>query len=346
MPHDSSFIGRQIGNYTLLAKVQSGSFGSVFRAQHTIFDDDPPVALKLLHMHLTSPQEREGFLQEAKLLRKLRHPFILPIIDAGIYEGQPYLSTEFATGGSLSERIRAQAERPFPLHESLQWISQMGQGLAYAHQHAVMHRDLKPANILFNSRGEALLADFGIAVVLETSSTRNIGELSGTPAYMAPEQYQGYVGPRSDQYALACIAYELLTGHRLFDLEAPSIAAFQYHHINVQPTAPHVYNAALPPECEFALLKALAKTRDQRYPDVATFLEALCSPLQDLPTVVPGGQQAHPSTQVSQMSARDYKQQGFEHFKNARYEEALEAYEEAIRLDPNFAEAYFAKGAC
>src|SRR5262249_35241059 len=126
MPHDRAFIGRQIGNYTLIAEVQSGSFGSVFRAQHAIFDDDPPVALKLLHMHLTSPQERESFLLEAKLLRKLQHPFILPIIDAGIYEGQPYLATEFATGGSLDERIRAQAGHPFPLHEAMQWILHMG----------------------------------------------------------------------------------------------------------------------------------------------------------------------------------------------------------------------------
>src|SRR5262249_35760883 len=154
--------------------------------------------------------------QEAQVLKKLNHPHILPIITAGVQENVAYIVTEYASGGSLRDRIKQQAGQPLPLAEVLSVLTQIGQALSYAHQQHVVHRDLKPANILFNAQGEALLADFGIATVLTTTETQQVDRV-GTPAYMAPEQFEGMVSTKSDQYALGCVAYELLTGRKPFD---------------------------------------------------------------------------------------------------------------------------------
>src|SRR5882762_4157024 len=183
-------LGKQIGNYRITAELASGSFGSVHIAKHLVFDDEPVVAVKLLHTHLGLEKERERFLQEARFLRKLKHPYILPLLDAGLYEGSLFFIVEYASNGSLRDRFRRQPSQALPVGETLVILSQIAQALEYAHSQNIVHRDLKPANILFNSRGEALLADFGIAVVLE--QTQRI-EVEGTPPYMAPEQFQGEV---------------------------------------------------------------------------------------------------------------------------------------------------------
>ena len=126
---------------------------------------------------------------------------ILPLLDAGVYEGFLFFIVEYASNGSLHDRLRRQPSQPLPIGETLVTLSQTAQALQYAHDQNIVHRDLKPANILFNARGEALLADFGIAVILE--HTKRV-EVEGTPPYMAPEQFQGEISKRSDQYALQC----------------------------------------------------------------------------------------------------------------------------------------------
>src|SRR5690242_14070721 len=103
MGTSSSYIGQLIGNYRIVAELASGAFGSVYQGEHTIFNDRPVVAIKLLHTHLSSQGERERFFQEARLLEMLKHPSILPIIDAGIHEGFPYLVVAYAPGGSLRD---------------------------------------------------------------------------------------------------------------------------------------------------------------------------------------------------------------------------------------------------
>ncbi len=243
MADESNLNGRQIGNYRIVAEINSGSYGSVYTGKHLIFEDDPIVAIKVLHAHLGSPLEREQFIREAQLLKKLKHPFILPILDAGIHNGFPYIITEYASRGSLRDRLNQQPNQPLPLEEALTTLSQIGQALYHAHKNNIAHRDLKPANILFNDKGEALLADFGIAAALTTTGTKVLGK-GGTPAYMAPEQFEGIVSMKSDQYVLGCIAYELLTGRKPFNVEQ-------------------------------AILTAMAKDRANRYADVHVFLTEL-----------------------------------------------------------------------
>lgn len=306
------FIGKQLGGYRITALLNSGSFGSVYLAHHLIFVNEPPVAMKVLHAPAISSEECEQFLHEARLLKRLIHPFILPLIDAGFQDGFGYIIMPYASSGSLRDRINQQAGRPFPLQEALTILNQVGQALQYAHQHQIVHRDIKPANILFNAQGEALLADFGIAALLESSGTQRL-DRSGTPTYMAPEQFEAIVSIKSDQYALGCIAYELVTGRKPFTVPSPSIEALWYQHAKVQPMSPSHYVPQIPSSVEHAILKALAKQRSDRHSDIAAFLSAL---------------QHQPMT----------------HLLHESYEEALTACEQALRHDPNNATLHIAKG--
>lgn len=277
MLNGTSFIGKQIGNYFIVAELASGSFGRVYKGRHIIFTDEPIVAIKLLHTHFASQPERDQFIQEARLLKKLKHPHILPIIEAGIHEGSLYLVVEYAPNGSLRDRLERQSALPMSLNESTTILSQIGQALHYAHQQNIVHRDLKPENILFNARGEALLADFGIATMLASAKTKQIG-IGGTPSYMAPEQFEGIASTKSDQYSLGCIAYELFTGRKPFAVPYPSIEAMWYQHAKVQPIAPRQYNTLVPIYMEQSILKAMSKERSDRYTDISAFIAALCSP--------------------------------------------------------------------
>ena len=318
-------LEKQIGNYRITAEIASGSFGSVYIAKHLVFDDEPPVAIKLLHTHLGSEKERERFLQEARFLRKLKHSHILPLLDAGLYEGFLFFIVEYAANGSLRDHLDQRPSQPLPIGEALIALSQIGQALQHAHNQNVVHRDLKPPNILFNAKGEAILADFGIAVVLE--QTKHVGK-AGTPLYMAPEQFRGEVSKKSDQYALGCIAYELLTGQRPFD--APDFIALWYKHAHEQPLPPTQLNPNLPGYMEQAILKAMAKLREDRYSDISAFIAALQKAPE--PTVIVG------------RSREDWLKEGNTFRNQKQYENAIDAYNQAIRPDPNYVLAHINKG--
>jgi serine/threonine protein kinase len=274
MEDRENYVGKNIGNYRIVAFIGSGGFGSVYQGEHAILRERI-VAIKILHTHLSSQEQRTNFLQEARLLGHLQHPHILQIFDAGIDTGLPYLVTEYAPHGSLRDLLNRNAHTILPVDVSLTILSQVGEALSYAHQQHIIHRDLKPENILFNANDGALLADFGIATTLSTSSVK-YSSVMGTPAYMAPEQFQGTLSQQGDQYALGCIAYELFTGHMPFS--APDFFAMGFKHLTDNPVAPTQLNPALPMYIEQAILKAMAKQRGDRYADVRTFLAALQGP--------------------------------------------------------------------
>ncbi len=201
-----------VGNYQVIRQLAVGAFGSVYLGRHNVLTNRF-VAIKMMQAApLDSLEKRESFLQEARFLEMLRHPYILPIVDVGIHKAIPYLVTEYAPNGSLRDLLQSQLQDLLPPERSLIILTQIGQALHHAHQQQIIHRDLKPEKIVFNAQGDALLTDFGIATMLATASIKNI-DTAGTPTYMAPEQFQGKVSKESDQYALGCIAYELFTGH-------------------------------------------------------------------------------------------------------------------------------------
>ncbi|MBE3561080.1 MAG: protein kinase [Ktedonobacteraceae bacterium] len=320
------YIGKRIGNYRIDALLNSGAFGRVYKGVH-LYLTHRVVAIKLLHAtHLASSEERENFLQEAQFLELLKHAHILPIYDVGIdEEGFPYLVAEFAAGGSLRERIKRQRPQFLPLDEVLRILSEIGQALQFVHEQNIVHRDLKPENILFTAKDEAMLADFGIAVFLETTQTR-YANVIGSPLYMAPEQFDGIASRRSDQYSLACIAYEMLAGRPPFVSNHPLTLGMK--HQNEPPAPPSQFNPDIPEHIETALLKALAKKRDERYPDINAFITALIS--------VPSG--------PLQRDQGQWLIEGQNLLHSRRYRQALVAFERALRYDPALVQAYEGKG--
>ncbi|HZT99309.1 MAG TPA: tetratricopeptide repeat protein, partial [Ktedonobacteraceae bacterium] len=349
--HD--YIGRKIYNYRIIEKLASGSFGSVYKAQHVILTDRI-VAIKLMHAANLQSQEGSsgGFLKEARLLEKLKHKHILPIIDIGVERDVPYLIAEYAVHGSLRDRLKRHSPRPLAIEEALTILTQIGQALQHAHTRNIIHRDLKPENILFNVREEAMLCDFGIATVLNTMSMKNV-DTSGTPAYMAPEQFESKISKECDQYALGCIAYELVTGHRPFT--APNVYAMWYQHANVVPTPPSHYNPQLPGYMEQAILKAMAKERRDRHEDILTFIAMLTTPASSpelstsenkatVPAIPTQAVRLLPQRDASRQSKLQWLHEGNGHYEAGRYHEAIAAYECAIQLDPRSSTAHNKKG--
>jgi serine/threonine protein kinase len=348
MANSAPLVGQQIGNYRIMAPVAAGAFGIVYQAKHQYLQDRV-VAIKVLHMHLSTAEEQQRFVREAQLLEKLQHRHILSILDVGIFNNLPYLITPYAGGGSLRQRVKRAGQIP-PWDVTLRLVTQIGQALYYAHQQQVVHRDLKPENILLSEKNEALLADFGIASVLASQSMKYT-EVTGTPAYMAPEQFRGMAGPQSDQYSLACIVYELVTGQPPF--QAPDFIAMGFKHASEPVPPPSRFIPTLPKAIEQAILKALSKERNDRYADVLAFLSVLqTTPSSNLyssssPTTI---------TEISQPQQQDDQVEPELHtveqwldeadrlWSLGRKEESLAACEEAVRLDPDNEEALLEKG--
>ncbi|WP_052889005.1 protein kinase domain-containing protein [Thermogemmatispora carboxidivorans] len=269
------YTGKQLGNYRIGEHLASGSFGEVYLAEHLLLPRR--AAIKFLSSaHGVSAKEQQAFLQEARLLEALRHPHILPLYDAGLAQDfPPYLIAAYAAGGSLRERLRQQPSG-LPVEAALQILEQVGQALEHAHSQAkpVIHRDLKPENILFDAVGNALLADFGIAVILDVAATQRLS-IAGTLPYMAPEQFEGRALPASDQYALGCLAYELLTGRQPLAGARGSWFSWALQHREQLPLPLSHFRSELPLYIELAVLKALMKEPGQRHTSVGAFLQAL-----------------------------------------------------------------------
>jgi len=351
----NSFVSRKIGSYHLVEEIGKGGFGNVYRAEHLILPNRI-VAIKLLHNLLfNSDQERDRFIQEALVLEALQHPYIIHLIDVKVDEDLLYLITDYAAGGSLRERLRRQSPQPLPVAEALSILSQIGQAVQYAHQKHVIHRDLKPENISFDAQGNVLLADFGIATILADTPVKNTEHPLGTPAYMAPEQFKGQNSEKSDQYALGCIAYELVTGSKPFNLPLDANWwAWADKHRTDYPTDPTKLNPHLPAHFKQVIQKAMDKEPDNRYPNISAFITVLSTPSSQIParitsqTVLPlpkapanaRGSVINPA----QKTTEQWLYEGEAHYKARQYEEALKIYDLVIRLNPKFAEAYYRKG--
>ncbi|TME65585.1 MAG: serine/threonine protein kinase [Chloroflexi bacterium] len=265
--------GKRIGNYHIGAEISSSPTSSIFLAEHSLRVQHSLV-IKLFHREQVSKQKRELFLQEVQLLKKIKHAHILPILDAGIFENVPYYVTPYATKGSLRNLLDSQSSQLLPIQESLAILRMVGQVLQYTHQMNILHGNLKPENILFSDTGDVLLTDFSVVSLQDTFDTEHDHNSSSFP-YMAPEQFLGRMNKESDQYALGCIAYELLTGQVPFI--ATDYAGFKEKHTAEQAIAPTQHNLLLPVTCEKVILKALQKKSDHRYPSMKDFVTALSS---------------------------------------------------------------------
>jgi serine/threonine protein kinase len=247
-----------------------GGMGDVFSARDTVLGRT--VALKLLAERYADSEEiKRRFRREALAAARLSNaPYTVTIFDVGDANGQPFIVMELLDGGSLEDRLRKGRPRT---DDVLRWLGQAAAALDAGHEAGVVHRDVKPGNLLLNARGEVRVADFGVASAVGLDSLTMTGTVLGTAGYLSPEQARGErATPASDRYALAIVAWQLLTGRRPFESE--SLTAEAAAHVNA-PIPSISEEGGLPPQLDRVFARALAKDPADRYPTAAEFVAAV-----------------------------------------------------------------------
>jgi WD40 repeat protein len=261
-------VGQQLGSYRLLRLIGHGGFAEVYLGQHVRLSTQQ-AALKILSTRLDA-EDISAFEREAAIIAGLVHPHIIRILDYDILDGLPFLVMDYAPNGSLRQRYRRGEQVPLPI--VIAYVQQITEGLQYAHDHKIIHRDIKPDNMLVGAHQEIVLSDFGIATIAHSTSSQSIHTAIGTIAYMAPEQIQEHPRPASDQYALAVMVYEWLTGERPFQGSFTEIAV---KHATLLPPSLRNKRPDIPQEVEQVILRALAKEPKNRFPNVQNFFTSL-----------------------------------------------------------------------
>jgi len=264
--------GATIGPYRIVEQTGRGGMATVYKAYQPALARY--VAVKVLPAFFAEEDGfRQRFQQEAIAVARLRHPNILVVFDYGEENGIPYLVGDYIDGGTLAEQVGT----PLPLDYSMGILAPIASALDYAHTRGILHRDVKPSNVLLQRDGTPILADFGLAKMMGSlSRLTGTGVAMGTPEYMAPEQAAGEaVDAGADNYALAVVAYELLTGRVPFSADTP--LAVLLAHLHKPLPLPRTVNPALPAAVEDVLLKGLAKNPAERYPTASAFILALSS---------------------------------------------------------------------
>jgi serine/threonine-protein kinase len=265
---------QRIGRYEILGELGRGAMGVVYRAQDPVIGRT--VAIKTIRLsEIPDPDElqqlRERLFREARSAGILSHPHIVTIYDIGEEGETAYIAMEFINGSTL-ERVMS-SKGTIDRDGFLTVLHQTASALDYAHSKGIIHRDIKPANIMINEAGAAKIADFGVAKILSQQVTR-ADMVLGTPSYMSPEQIEAKsIDGRSDQFGLAVITYQLLTGEKPFTGETLPTLLFKI--VREDPRPLHQINASLGPDVNQVLSRALAKNRDARFPQCQEFVEAL-----------------------------------------------------------------------
>jgi serine/threonine protein kinase len=272
----------QIGRYRILDELGRGATGVVYRAQ------DPAIGriiaiktIRLSDFTDTSERERlrERLFREAQSAGMLSHPNIVTIYDIAEENGLAYIFMECVDGPPLEKVLSGPP--PVGSENALSILRQTAIALDYAHQKGIVHRDIKPANILIHEGTLAKITDFGVAKIMSQQMTQS-GVMMGTPNYMSPEQVQGHaVDGRADQFSLAVIAYEMLTGEKPF--LADQLPALLFRIVREDPVPPQRLNHTIGPQVEMVLKKALAKSANDRYGNCIQFVDALAAALQANP---------------------------------------------------------------
>jgi serine/threonine protein kinase len=267
----------RLGKYDLVRKIGSGGMSSVFKAIDR--ESDRAVAIKVLPPGLDEEASfKARFEREAKILMRLRHPNIVPILDFGEMDGVYYIVMPLMEVGTLRERINSGPLKP---EEGAEIIRQIAEALQYAHDMDLVHRDVKPSNILLDEDGNAWLSDFGTARVLNATANLTGSSLIGTPQYMSPEQARGEpVTPRADVYALGVVLYQMSTGQLPFNAESPLAIAMK--HASEPLPHPNAINPNLPEAISYVLIKALEKRPEDRFPSAIALSEAFQAALDDV----------------------------------------------------------------
>jgi serine/threonine-protein kinase len=255
-----------------------GGMGEIFRARDRELGRE--VAVKVLSRRYAQDDAlRSRFRREALAAARLSsNPNIVTIFDVEEHDGRPMIVMEYLDGGSLEARVRGRT--PCPPRQVLEWLEEAAVALDAAHAAGIVHRDVKPGNLLLDDRGHVKVADFGVASAAGLDSFTQAGTILGTAGYLSPEQARGdRAGPASDRYALAVVAYELLTGRRPFERDSPTAEAAA--HATTPVPSVHAANPALPRAFDAIFSRALAKEPAARYPTAVEFVGDLRRALHD-----------------------------------------------------------------
>ncbi len=362
------------GRYIVEALISKGGYAAVFRGIDQNLSRH--IAIKVLLPSKTTYIERDHFLREARIAAALDHPNIVPVLDYGKDGPSVFLVMPLYTAGSLRTRL-TQADGPLPANETIQNFHQLAQALYYAHTRSrqVIHRDIKPENILLHQEDYRLvITDFGIARALEPGA--RVGKtitVRGTIGYMAPEQTSGIVDPRSDQYGCAVVLFEMLTGYHPLDPQGGVIPSPSSLNTDLPTSLDTVVLRALSPRPEerysdmlefmhafdVACRPVSISTAKMPVPPRTPLVEerfvapphvrrvSVTNSVQ--PANLTGNGKNTPADgytppRNSTSSVREKCRDGDQYLKQQHYSQALQAYEEALRIDPENFHAWHGKG--
>lgn len=280
----SKFIGRKLGNVTILKVLGQGNRGVVFIAFQKSLKRQ--VAIKILpKTHSTSEIERQQFLDEAEIIAGLSHPNIIPIFEMGENEDFYFQVMQLIKGNDLNNIINNRIKHPvlskriIPIEETVEIVMQILDGLAYAHEEGIIHQDIKPANILIEQRTKRpLIADFGIAKTAQMEQKKQSNVIFGSPLYLSPEQAAAKeTDQRTDIYSVGVLLFKMLVGYLPYRKE--SLKGLLVRKIKNPDTffsllpmqASHSINSSM----EKIILKAIMTNLDERYPDSISFQDDL-----------------------------------------------------------------------
>jgi eukaryotic-like serine/threonine-protein kinase len=296
----TDLLGHQLGNYRLIRLLGHGGFADVYLGEHIYLNT--LAAIKVLDARLTA-DEITQFRNEARTIARLEHPHIVRVLDFGVEDRLPFLVMSYAPNGTLRQR-HPKGTRLTP-SAVLPYIKQVVDALQYAHNEKLIHRDVKPENMLLDRNNQIMLSDFGLAIASYSSSQESPRDVSGTIAYMAPEQTRGKPRPASDQYSLGVVVYEWLCGTRPFNGSYQEIAVQQ---VLNPPQALHEHEPSISPALEAVVLKALAKDPLQRFACIQDFADAFehaCQGIEpSIETLQPALQENSHSSQYAAITPR------------------------------------------
>jgi serine/threonine-protein kinase len=282
---DALFLAFQqavVGRYSLERELGRGGMGVVYLAREVLLDR--PVAIKLLPPELAArPELRERFMREARTAARLSHPYIVPIHAVDEIGGFVFIVMAYVDGGTLAQRLAAHG--PLPAQDVTRIMREVAWALAYAHAQGVVHRDIKPANILLErGTGRAMVADFGIARLAETTGDTAVGVVLGTPEFMSPEQATAEeLDGRSDLYALGIVSYLALTGALPFN--APTAQGVIALHLTQPPPPVASVARGIPRSLAQAIDKCLQKQPSARFANGEALADALAPGVEKRPEI-------------------------------------------------------------
>jgi serine/threonine-protein kinase len=267
--NDCNYEQQYIATYRLLHLLGQSDMSEVYLAEDS--ENQQKVAIKLLYGHWEGTEARK-FLDQAAKIQDLQHKHIMRILDYGIEDGIAYIITPFAAYGSLRQRHPKGSQ--IDLETAIAYVRQAASALQYIHERGLVHRDIKPHNLLIGEQNELLLNDFGTSILSHSLNPirGKLQDFEGTAPYAAPEQLQGKPIRRSDQYALAIMIYEWLTGDWPFN---GSFYEITHQHLFVAPPPFKEKGIECPANIEQVIMRALEKEPAKRYPTIKRFAEEL-----------------------------------------------------------------------